>query len=58
MKWFKKNDKIKELALQCILFGMEAIKTNLEISTNADETKVNTEAMKTLAEAFKIVAGS
>lgn len=58
MKGFKKNDKTKELALQCILFGMEAVKTDLEISTNTNETKVNTEAMKTLAEAFKIVAGS
>lgn len=58
MKWFKENDKTKELALQCILFGMEAVKINLEISTKADETKVNTEAMKTLAEAFKMVAGS
>ena len=58
MKWLKKNDKTKELALQCILFSMEAIKTDLEISTHTNEVKANTEAMKTLAEAFKIVAGS
>ena len=58
MGLFFVSDKTKELTLQCILFSMEAVKTNLEISTKAEDIKVNAEAMKTLAETFKIIAGS
>ena len=52
------KSKIKKLALEAILLSMEAIKTNLEITTEAENIAANAKAMTELAEAFVKVKGA
>ena len=52
------KDKTKKLALECILLSMEEIKGNLKVSMISENVQVNVEAMKTLAEAYKIISDS
>lgn len=48
----------KQLALETILFAMEEIKDNLQRSSSIEDVKENSEAMKNLAEAYRIVRNS
>ena len=51
--------RIKILALQSILFSMEAVKDNIENNQNfTHELEKGCKAMKDLAEAFHLVKGA
>lgn len=47
--------RIKRLALESIMLSMAEIKVNFEADADYESVKTNAEAMKKLAEAFKIV---
>ena len=46
-------EEIKMLAAQTVLFAMEEIRDNLQRTSKKEDVRVNSEAMKTLAEALK-----
>lgn len=50
--------KIKRLTLESILFSMDEIKKNLQVSASEETVEINAEAMKHLAKAFEIVKKS
>ena len=52
------KSKTKEIALQTLVFAMEEIKINLEKTMLNEDVTAQSAAMKTLAEAYAIIAGS
>lgn len=54
----RKKTKIKNLALECVLLAMEAVKNNIELATRDEQINANTEAMERLAKAYALIDGT
>lgn len=50
--------KVKEIALQTVVLLMEQVRDNFANSATKGDAMANAEAMRILADAFKVIAGS